>query len=377
MKKFSRLTKTMLCLLMVLAMLAVSACSSSSSSSDSDDETDAEADDETTEVKGKIAYIVGNLGDKSFSDSGEEGMDILREEGWDVKTVETGDSTNADKFEDYILDCIDEGYEYIVASSTYEDYMLALQDEYPDVYFIIFDENLDESELSDNSVCIFYSQNEGSFLVGILAAGMTETGVVACDVGIESPTINDFVTGFIAGVQYYNSEVKVVVSACGSWSDAATMKTIVTDQYRNNNADVFYQVAGGSGDGLFEACAELGAWAIGVDSDQYEYYIDSENPEKAEVILTSMLKEVGNSLVAFFHSVEDGTAEWGTTTQLGLADDSVGYVINDFFEENVPEEIQEAMAEAAEAIANGEYDVPSYYDFADESEYLEYVNSAS
>ena len=89
------------------------------------------------------------------------------------------------------------------------------------------------------------------------------------------------------------------------------MKTICLDQARNQNVDVTFQVAGGCGDGLFEACAELNAagghtWAIGVDSDQYQAYKDSPNPEKADPILTSMLKEVGNSLVSIVHSIEKG-----------------------------------------------------------------------
>ena len=121
---------------------------------------------------------------------------------------------------------------------------------------------------------------------------------------------------------------------------------------------------------------ETGTWAIGVDSDQYQSYKDSENPEKADVILTSMLKEVGNSFVSFFHSVEAGEDMWGKTITLGLKEDSVGYVDNAFFQENVPEDLRNAMAEAAAKVKSGELEVKSYYDFADESEYLAFVDSA-
>lgn len=78
------------------------------------------------DVNKSIAYIVGNLGDKSFNDSGETGMVKLREAGWDCKTIEAGDETKADKWEDTMLDAIDEGYHYLVASSTYRDIMLKL-----------------------------------------------------------------------------------------------------------------------------------------------------------------------------------------------------------------------------------------------------------
>ena len=384
MKKFWRIG------LAAALSLALAACGSSSSA-DTEAAADTEAQAEESEAteaaseesdgRGRIAYMAGTLGDKSFIDSGEAGMNVLRSEGWEVRTVETGDSTDADKYEDYFLDILDQGYDYIIAASTYMETMAKLAPDYPDVKFIGFDEHWSDEQLPDNMTCLFYAQNEGSYLVGMLAAAMTETGTVGVDVGIETPGINDFVTGYIDGVMAWNeahgTDVKVVKAACGSWTDPATMKTLVLDQIRNNNADVFFQVAGGSGDGLFEACLEQGKWAIGVDSDQYAAYIDSENPEKAEVILTSMLKEVGNSLVDLMHRIENGDdSMWGHTVNFGLADDSISYVDNDYFKEVVPEEVRNEMQEAKEKIASGEIDVKSYYDFTEESEYADFVASA-
>ena len=210
----------------------------------------------------------------------------------------------------------------------------------------------------------------------MMAAGMSETGTVAVNVGMENPVINDFVTGFIEGVKAKDPNCKVVTAACGSWSDPVIMKNLCLDQQRNNNADVFYQVAGGSGDGLFEAAMETGTWAIGVDSDQYQTYKDSANPEKADVILTSMLKEVGNSFIAFFHQVEAGEAVWGQGVTLGLADNAVGYVDNAFFQEMVPQELRDEMAGVADKVKSGELKIKSYFDFASEAEYMDYVNAA-
>lgn len=329
------------------------------------------------DVEKTIAYIVGSLGDKSFNDSGESGMVKLREMGWDCKTIEAGDETKADKWEDTMLDAIDEGYHFIVASSTYRDIILKLAEEYPENQFVVFDDSMDEAEIPDNVAFIFYAQNEGSYMVGQLAAGMTESGVVAVNVGMDNPVISDFVTGFINGVQDYDPNVKVVKAAVGSWTEPAKMKELCLTQARDKNADVFYQVAGGSGAGLFEACKENGTWAIGVDSDQYAYYKESENPELADVILTSMLKNVGDSFVSFFGQVEEGADVWGKVNSLGLKDNAVGYVDNDFFQENVPQEVRDKMAESKEKIVSGEIDVKSYYDFADESEYQALLDSVA
>ena len=365
---------------MTFSLAACGGGSSSTTTTGSGDSSEEASDDgeaASGDVEKSVAYIVGNLGDKSFNDSGETGMAQLREMGWDCKTIEAGDETKADKWEDTMLDAIDEGYHFIVASSTYRDIIMKLAEEYPENQFVVFDDSMDESEIPDNVAFIFYAQNEGSYMVGQLAAGMTESGVVAVNVGMDNPVISDFVTGFINGVQDYDPNVKVVKASVGSWTEPAKMKELCLTQARDQNADVFYQVAGGSGTGLFEACVETGNWAIGVDSDQYAYYKDSENPELADVILTSMLKNVGDSLVAFFEQVEAGDDVWGKVNHLGLKDNAVGYVDNEFFQENVPQEVRDKMAESKEKIASGELEVQSYYDFADESEYQALLESVA
>ena len=365
---------------MTFSLAACGGGSSSTTTTGSGDSSEEASDDgeaASGDVEKSVAYIIGNLGDKSFNDSGETGMAQLREMGWDCKTIEAGDETKADKWEDTMLDAIDEGYHFIVASSTYRDIIMKLAEEYPENQFVVFDDSMDESEIPDNVAFIFYAQNEGSYMVGQLAAGMTESGVVAVNVGMDNPVISDFVTGFINGVQDYDPNVKVVKASVGSWTEPAKMKELCLTQARDQNADVFYQVAGGSGTGLFEACVETGNWAIGVDSDQYAYYKDSENPELADVILTSMLKNVGDSLVAFFEQVEAGDDVWGKVNHLGLKDNAVGYVDNEFFQENVPQEVRDKMAESKEKIASGELEVQSYYDFADESEYQALLDSVA
>ena len=90
-----------------------------------------------------------------------------------------------------------------------------------------------------------------------------------------------------------------------------------------------------------------------------------------------MLKNVGDSLVAFFEQVEAGDDVWGKVNHLGLKDNAVGYVDNEFFQENVPQEVRDKMAESKEKIASGELEVQSYYDFADESEYQALLDSVA
>ena len=323
-----------------------------------DDAKETEAAKGGEEINKRIAYVVGNLGDKSFNDSGEVGMNVLREKGWDCKTIEVGDPSKADKWEDMILDVIDEGYYYIVASSTYTDIILKLAEEYPENRFVIFDDSKDESEIPENVAFIFYAQNEGSYMVGQMAAGMTETGVVAVNVGMDNPVIADFVTGFVNGVQDYDPEVKVIKASVGSWTDPAKMKELCLSQARDKKAAVFYQVAGGSGGGLFEACKELGTWAIGVDSDQALAY---EGKDEANFIISSAIKGVGDSIYNAVEKAVDGTLPYGEYQILGIEDGVVGLADNDIYQSAVSEDAKKAVEDAKEKLLAGEVTVDSAY----------------
>ena len=376
-----KLFTLVLALVMVFSLVA---CGAKTETPAETPKTETPAEAPKTEVaateapaveKGKITYIVGYLGDKSMNDSGYTGILELEKQGYEIQVIET--NSQADKYADYVYDAIDNGSTYIVTSSALDDTVEQIAPEYLDtVKFILFDMGADYVPGSKNIYALSYAQNEGSFLVGMVAAAMTETGVVAVNVGKDSPTINDFVVGFVEGAKALKSDVKVVKGVVGSWSDPAAMKTLCETQNRDQNADVFYQVAGGSGAGAFEFAVENGGWCIGVDSDQYALYAESENPELAKVIVTSMLKEVGNSLVATFASIEDGSIAWGSSVLSGLADKGVGYVDNDFFRATVPADVITEIEAIAQKVVSGEMKVTSYYDFADETAFASFMEEA-
>ena len=357
------------CMLSSLLVITLSACGSHAESN---------AKTELHKENMKIAYLVGHLGDKSYCDSGERGASQLRQEGYQVTTYEIGDDPS--RYTDLILDAIEQGDNLILGISNFLEPMDDLSKDYPDVKFVLIDVYREPEELLANQAAIYYAENESSYLIGELSAALTKTGTVAIDVGLDVPVVQDFVTGYVNGVKDWNAangtNVKIVKGSVGSWNDPATMKMIVLDQERNSHADLFYQVAGTSGDGLFEACRETNTWAIGVDSDQYQAFIDSKNPEKAEVILTSMIKEVGKSLVSTVHAIDQGEDIWKKTEILGLAENAVGYVNNEHFRKNVPAEIRDALEKSAEDIIAKRIAVRSYYEFKDESEYEAYLDSA-
>ena len=333
--------------------------------------------EETERKPLKIAYIVTRLGDRAYCDSGEKGMEQLRQEGFDVTTYEFEEDSS--RYPEQMEDVIRGNHNLILASSDFSGTVDQAALEHPDVNFVLVDARRDPQDLLANEAALYFAQNEGSYLIGALSAALTETNTVAIDVGMTVPVIRDFVSGYVNGVLDWNAangtDVRVVMASVDSWNDPDGMKKICLDQVKNSHADIFYQVAGGSGNGLFEACAETGTWAIGVDSDQYEAFKESD-PEKAAVILTSMVKEVGNSLIEIVHQIDEGQDIWKKTEVLGLRNKAVGYVNNELYRTHVPQRVRTAVEKAAEEVRSGRIQVKSYFDFKDEAEYLAYIQTA-
>ena len=117
--------------------------------------------------------------------------------------------------------------------------------------------------------------------------------------------------------------------------------------------------------GQLDAAKEKDCYAIGVDSDQAMLFKDTD-PEKAELILTSMLKRIDNSLVRAVKLFEEDKLPFGTVEVLGLAEEAVGLAKNEFYERNVPQEIKDKIEEIEEQVKNGDITVSSAFDMSDD-----------
>ncbi|MFQ8776978.1 MAG: BMP family ABC transporter substrate-binding protein [Roseburia sp.] len=132
--------------------------------------------------------------------------------------------------------------------------------------------------------------------------------------------------------------MKVYVSYIGSWDDTAKGKETAIAQY-NQGVDIIFPAAEQAGLGCVEAAAEMGKYIIGVDSDQAMLFSGSDEA-KANVILSSVLKNVGDSLVRMAEMEEEGTVPYGKCEFLGLKENGAGLADNEYFQKNVPDEIK-------------------------------------
>ena len=322
-----------------------------------------------------VSVINGTLGDKSFFDSAQRGMDAIADE-YDIETdtVELGiDPAN---WEPGLLDVMADTDSYdILISGTHQmvDFLAANAHNYSDKYFIFYDAGMpyDNMEVCvegcSNVYSMMYAQNEGSFLAGVFAAAITtsmmegtnDAPIIGSVGGQQIPVIDDFIVGYEQGACLVNPDTQSIVQYAGSWDDPARGKEIALAMYEQG-ADIVFQVAGGTGVGVFEAASEQGRFAIGVDSDQAVIIVET-NPDQAARILTSMLKNVDNSIFRAITLHLEGTLPYGGAEILGIPEGGVGLAKNDFYDMATSDDIK-AMVEAAEAaVVNGDIEVQTVF----------------
>jgi basic membrane protein A len=327
------------------------------------------AEEEAAESNGEplkvVLFINGVLGDKSFFDSAQRGVDRAKEElGIEAKTIEAGiDET---QWEAALVDAAaNEDFDLmIVGTFQMISYLEKVAPEYPDKRFIIFDAPVNyETCECDNVYSVLYKQNEGSYLAGVYAGAMTIQGiegmnpdpVIGSVGGQEIPVIVDFMVGYEQGAKDTNPDVQVIRQFADSWNDPAKGKELTKAQY-SQGADIVFQIAGGTGQGVFEAAAEDGRYAIGVDSDQ-ALIVEEADPDQAARILTSMMKNVDNSLFRAISLHLEGELPYGQIESLGIAEGGVGLARNKYYEEMTPDEVKALVDEAEQKILAGEITV--------------------
>jgi len=298
--------------------------------------------------KTKVALVIaGGLGDRSFYDSAHEGVERAKNElGIEYKTYEC--RNDASLFNDQLVQASQ--YASIVAVVGYEfyDVVQEIAKEFPDVYYIYVD---NEIEGIDNLITISYAENEGSFLAGALAAMLTKTNIIGMVGGMDLPVIRNFQVGYEAGAKYINKDIKVETIFAEDFEDPAKGKECATALY-SRGADIIFQVAGKTGEGVFEAAKEQGKFAIGVDTDQR--YI---NPD---VIVASMVKKVGQSIYDTIIKIQNDEIEKGKVIFYGLKEDGVGLAYGtDDMKQFVTDDMKDKLDEIKELIINGEIEVPT------------------
>ena len=336
-----RKTKTLLVFILIIAMGLVG-CGKKEPTNDGENGIN-ENDEGVTKVG---LVVAGGLGDRSFYDSSHEGVEKAKEDfGIEYKVYECRNDPSL--YNDQLVQASE--YASIVAVVGFEfyDVVQEIAKEFTEVDYIYVD---NEIEGIDNLITISYAENEGSFLAGALAAMLSESKKIGMVGGMDLPVIRNFQAGYEAGAKHIDPDIEVETIFAEDFEDPAKGKESATALY-SKGADIVFQVAGKTGEGVFEAAAEQDKYAIGVDTDQRHI-----NPD---VIVASMVKKVGLSIYDTIENIQKKEVEPGKVVYYGLEQNGVeiGYGTEDM-KQFVTDEMKAKLDELKDKIVSGEIKVP-------------------
>ncbi|WP_339220267.1 BMP family ABC transporter substrate-binding protein [Paenibacillus sp. FSL H8-0332] len=358
--------KKMLTLMLLAVMVLVAACGNNKSGNGNGAAatpgTNAEGGGSAAGDKLKVVLLIpGTLGDKSFFDAANNGLQKVKSElGAETKVVEMG--ADKTKWEPTFNDIAAEDWDVVISGgSEITEMFNATAEANPDKKFINYDTDIEEAPA--NMYNMSYSTNEVSFLAGAAAALATQSdmpnankdNVIGFLGGMDIPGINAFLVGYIQGAQYVDPEVKVAVSYAGDFVNPAKGKELSLIQY-NSGVDIIFNVAGGTGLGIFDAAKEKNKYAIGVDSDQAMLLKDTDSV-KANLIVTSAIKKIDSAILGAVKKLQDGTLEMGKRDVLGFVEDGVGIAENEIYKAAFPAELQTKIEEVKQKLINKEIKV--------------------
>ncbi len=282
-------------------------------------------------------------GDRSFIDSAAAGAErAIAELGVTGTIVETAGVQEHDAaMRRAVQDRPDLIITIAVDASTVEEVV----EEFPNQLFAAQETFFPVDPDFDNLALFNIYTHENSYLAGIAAGMLTRTGIVGAVGGGDFPGINMFIVGFEEGVRSVCPECQTLRSYVGGFSDPVTGKEQALSLYAQG-ADILYQVAGRSGEGVLEAAAETGNFAIGVDSNQDDLYPGT--------IIVSAMKRVDNAVFGFVESIVNGTYAPGVTN-VGMAEGYAGLswdlgVCSRTFDQFGPPDMVERLPEVRAAI---------------------------
>lgn len=299
---------------------------------------------DASDVRVGLAFDIGGRGDGSFNDASVAGLDRAKKDMnlGEVKELDSEANESASAKLTRLRQLAREGYNPVIAVGySYADSVGTVAEEFPDTQFAIID---DDTVKQPNVTPLVFSEEKGSFLAGVIAAHKSQTCHIGFVGGVETPLIKKFEAGYVQGVKDTKPSVKVDVQYLSRGTDLSGFSSPdkgkeAASGMLDNGADVVYTAAGSSGNGAIEAVNGVkGAWAIGVDSDQYN--IPGLSKYKNS-ILTSMVKNVDVGVYDFVKSVHDGKPLTGVNNY-SLAKDGVSLATSGGFIDDIKSQLDAA-----------------------------------
>ncbi len=315
----------------LVCALALTGCGGGASSAPADD-------------KLKVALIVsGPANDQGWNAIALEGLQAAESEfGAETAYMENVDFADSEAaFRDYAS----QGFDLVIGHGfQYGESALNVAGDFPDVKFMA----TEADSMGDNMASYVMACEQGAYLMGMLCAGMSESGIIGVVGGFEQPSITKEHEAFKLGAKETNPGIQVLEVYVNSYTDAGLGKEAGESMIRQG-ADVLYHVANQAGTGTITAAQENGLLACGNSYDQASIAPDT--------VMASTVYSMPNVIRTAVQALVDGRYVGGVYN-LGMAEDVVSITGYGAFEDKIPQELKDAIAEKQAAIIDGSFEVP-------------------
>ncbi len=340
-------TKILFVLLFTVAAFAFSSCAT----------TEVESNGK---IKVGIVFDIGGKNDRSFNAAAWEGVRRAQKD-FDIvlRDVEPGNPTS---IEPAMRAFAERNFDLIIGVGFAQGpIMEKVARDYPNIKFAIVDGVIldKDGKPFPNVASLVFREHEGSYLVGMIAAEKSKTGVLGFIGGMDIPLIHRFETGYAEGARAVNPDIKIVDNYVGvtdsAWNNPGKGKELALNQI-DKGADIIFTAAGNSGLGAFDAVEQYGRNASG-EANKFVIGVDSnQNGQKPGFVLTSMVKRVDNAVYDVVRDLTKGKFEGGFHT-FGLDKDGVAYAMDENNKDIISPEIIQKVEQAKGKIVSGEIKV--------------------
>ena len=291
-----------------------------------------------------VVFDMGGKFDKSFNEAAYRGMEKWKKD--TGKNYLSFEIANESQREQALRRMAEKGASPIIGigfgqASSIEK----ISKEFPKLKFAIIDMVVNQPNVQS----VVFKEQEGSFLVGVMAATASKSGKVGFIGGMDIPLIRKFQCGYEQGAKYANPKVDVFSNMTGTtgaaWNDPARGGELAKAQFAKG-ADVVFAAAGGTGMGVYQAAKDSGKLAIGVDSNQ--------NYVQPGTMLTSMVKRVDLAVYNVAKNHQAGVSV------LGLKEGGVDYAADEFNAKLITPEMKKRVEAAKADIVSGKVKVADY-----------------
>lgn len=319
----------------------------------------------TTKKEGKIqvgiVFDIGGKNDRSFNAAAWEGVKRAQKDlDIELRDVEPGNPTS---IEPAMRAFAEKGFDLIIGVGFAQGpIMQKVATDYPNIKFAIVDGVIFEADgktPKNNVASLVFREHEGSYLVGMIAASKSKSGVIGFIGGMDIPLIHRFETGYEEGAKSINPNIRVIDNYCGvtdsAWNNPGKGKELALSQI-SQGADVIFTAAGNSGLGAFDAVEQYGKNAEGM-ANKFVIGVDSnQNWVKPGYVLTSMEKRVDNAVYDVVKEVLGGKFAGGFHV-FGLDKGGVGYSLDEYNNSLISPDFLKKVEEAKIKIINNEIKV--------------------